>query len=61
MENLSKLIIFYDEEYIDKAKVDNILAILEKYNKGISNKNDKLYYTNNIDSSRINIIHVRLV
>ncbi len=43
MENSSKLIIFYDEEYIDKTNVYNILSILDKYNKGISNKNDKLY------------------
>jgi hypothetical protein len=43
MENISQLIIFYDEDYIDKTKIDYIRSILEKYNKGIKNKDDKLY------------------
>jgi hypothetical protein len=42
MENNSKLIIFYDEEYIDPTKIDEILSNLEKYNKGIAHQNDRL-------------------
>jgi hypothetical protein len=43
MENNSKLIIFYDEDYISPSKIDSILTNLDQYNKGITQTNDRLY------------------